>query len=349
MLKPLVGVGPLRFGMDAQEVQAVLGGADSGRLHFGSDGSCSEYYGEPGLTVFYGPGPGLTAVAVDAVGGPLVWLGEVELVGRVPSEASADLRRLALDGQVEVRTNRYGEAEVPTWGVSLDAAQEWGLTPEGCVQRRDAMVTGLLVTGPELAEDLWGAAPVAGPREFRDRPADPGPWPVTADTDRPRWQCAPLKGVGPLLFGMSPRQVSDALDGEAPADRDGYRPYPPHSSWAEYGDPEEWLVTDERYDRAGISAHYGHEEDGPELVGVSVHGRTGPQVLLDGIELIGRKPSAVEADITRYIQERELDLRLACSGDVGSGGLQVWVRAERAGDAPVSAAHFCIEGLEYHG
>ncbi|MEV7122202.1 hypothetical protein [Kitasatospora griseola] len=355
VLDPQVGVGPLRFGMDPQQVQDTLAEAGSNRLqyslHYGRDGIFSEYYDEPGLTAFYGPGPGprLTAVAVDAVGGPLVRLGEVELVDRVPSEASADLRRLALDGQVEVRANRYGEAEVPAWGISLNVAQGWGLSPEGYMQRQDTMVTGLLVTGPELAENLWDAAPVTDRPEFRDKPADPGPWPVTAGTDRPRWQCAPLQGVGPLLFGMSPQQVSITLNGEAPTGRDGYHPYPPHSPWAEYGDPEEWHLTEERYDRAGISAHYGHEEDGPELVGVSVHGRTGPQVLLDGIELIGRKPSAVEADITRYIQERELDLHFACSGDVGSSGLQVWVRAERAGDTLVSAAHFCIEDREYHG
>ncbi|MEV7355662.1 hypothetical protein [Kitasatospora sp. NPDC091276] len=70
---------------------------------------------------------------------------------------------------------------------------------------------------------------------------------------------------------------------------------------------------------------------------------------LCGIELIGRKPSAVEADIIRYIQDRGLDLRMGCGGDISPGDSQVWARAERAGDTSVSAACFCIEDFEYHG
>lgn len=348
-LSPLVGVGPLRFGMDPQQVREALAGEVANFLQDDGDGVASEYYGEPGLTAFYGPGPRLVAVAVDPVGGPLVRMGEVELVARVPSEASADVHRLALGRQVEVRTNRHGESEVPTWGISLDVAQEWGLAPEGHVQRRNAMITGVLVTGPGLAGDLWDAEPVAARREFRNRSADPGPWPVTADEDRPRWQCTPLRSVGPLLFGMNPQQVAAALDSEVPAERRGYHPFPVGSPWEGDGDPEEWRLTEERYDRAGVSANYRHGEDGPELRGVTVHGRTGPQVLLDGIELIGRPPSAVEGDVTRYILERGLDLRYACNGDIGTSDLNVWGQAERAGDTVVSAAHFCIEGWEYHG
>ncbi|MFI9785039.1 hypothetical protein ACIHEI_16255 [Kitasatospora sp. NPDC051984] len=92
---------------------------------------------------------------------------------------------------------------VPAWGVSLDVAQEWGVAPEGYVQRRDTVITGLPATGPGWAEDLWNAEPVADRLGFRDRPAEAGPWAVVPDADRPRWQCKPLEGVGPLRFGMS--------------------------------------------------------------------------------------------------------------------------------------------------
>ncbi|WP_189278346.1 hypothetical protein [Kitasatospora griseola] len=358
VLDPLVGVGPLRFGMDPQQVQDALGEKGNFTRFQGGWGDTearrmvSERYDEPGLTAFYGPGPRLAAVVISAVGGPLVRLGEVELVARAPSAASADLCRLALEGRVEARVNRHGEAEVPAWGVSLDVAQEWGLAPEGHLQRRDAVITGLLATGPAWAEDLWNTEPVADRLGLRGKPADAGPWLVADAEDRPRWQCTPLEGVGPLRFGMSPQQVSAALDGEAPAESRGHHPFAVGSPWEDEGTPEEWHVDREYYARAGVTAHYSYASQarrGSVLVRVSVHGRSGPLVSLYGIELIGRKPSAVEADVIRCIQDRGLDLRMGCSGDFGPGDSQVWARAERAGDTSVSAACFCIEGFEYHG
>ncbi|MGW4380923.1 hypothetical protein [Kitasatospora sp. NPDC004531] len=77
-----------------------------------------------------------------------------------------------------MRTDRYGEAEVPAWGVSLRVTQELGLDPGGYAQRKDTVITGLLATGPEWAEDAWNAEPVADRFGFRDERADPGPWPV---------------------------------------------------------------------------------------------------------------------------------------------------------------------------
>ncbi|MFG2820892.1 hypothetical protein ACGFX4_15870 [Kitasatospora sp. NPDC048365] len=157
----------------------------------------------------------------------------------------------------------------------------------------------------------------------------------------------PLEGVGPLRFGMSPEQVSAALDGEAPAESHGYCRSTVGSPWEEPDTPEAWHVSRERYDRAGISVHYLYG-NGSRPARVSVHGRTGPQVLFDGIELIGRKPTAVEADIVGYIENRDMILRVGCDGDLSPGSSQVWTRAERVGDDTISAACFCIEGREYH-
>ncbi|MFC8450113.1 hypothetical protein [Kitasatospora sp. NPDC057223] len=347
VLDPLAGVGPLRFGMSPQQVREALEGTVAYVSQGLGEGVVWEYYDEPGLTVFYGPGPRLVAVAIDAVGGPLVRLGEVELVARVPSEARADLHRLSRSQKVVVRVNHYGEPEVPAWGLSVRVEQEWGHAPEGYKQRRDAMITSVLVTGPELAEAPWDALSVAKRYGSSAGQAEQGPWPVTADQHRPRWECTPLRGVGPLRFGMGPEQVMTALDGEVPADRRGYHPFPAGAPWAGDGDPEEWHLAEERYDRAGVSAHYWHEENGPVLSAVTVHGRTGPQVLLDGIELIGREPSAVGADLIRYIEEHRLEMRYSPTGNLGSTGINVWVQAERAGDTTVSGAQFCIEQWEY--
>ncbi|MFD7731066.1 hypothetical protein ACFV6F_11870 [Kitasatospora phosalacinea] len=312
----------------------------------------SEHYSGPGLTAFYGPGPRLAAVATSAMDGPLVRLGEVELVARVPSAASADLRRLAQEKPVKVRANRYGEAEVPAWGVSLHVTQELGQDPDGCAQRRDRVITGLLATGPEWAEDLWNAKPVVGRLGRRDERADPGPWPVTPDKDRPRWHCTPTEGIGPLHFGMSPQQVSAALDGEAPTESWGHYSFPVGSPWEGQGPSDEWHISQEYYARAGVSAHYLYKSQarrGSALVQVNVHGRTGPLVSLHGIELIGRQPSAVDADINRCTRDGDLGLRIGGNWDLSLGDSEVWVRAERAADASVSAASFCIKDLEYRG
>ncbi|MFJ4188148.1 hypothetical protein [Kitasatospora sp. NPDC089509] len=106
-------------------------------------------------------------------------------------------------------------------------------------------------------------------------------------------------------------------------------------------------MTGERFERAGLTAHYWHVGDRPELGGVTVHGRTGPRVVLAGIELIGRRPSAVEADLARYLDDRRLGLYYSPSGDQGSRDLNVWVQSERAGDTTISAAHFCVVPWEY--
>ncbi|MFD7985227.1 hypothetical protein ACFV4M_17910 [Kitasatospora indigofera] len=355
VLDPLVGVGPLRFGMDPQQVQDALGEKCSfaqceGGWNPDARRVVRERYRGPGLTAFNGPGPRLAAVAINELDGPLVSLGEVELVARAPSAASADLRRLAQEKSVKVRANRYGEAEVPYWGVSLDVAQELGLDPDGYAQRRDTVITGLLATGSEWAEELWNAKPVADWSGRHKERVDPGPWPVTPDKDRPRWQCTPLEGVGPLRFGMSPQQVSAALDGEVPTESWGHHPFSVGSPWEDQGAAEEWHVSKEYYARAGVSAHYLYASQtrrGSALVRVSVHGRTGPQVIFDGIELIGRKPSVVDADLNRYVRERDLNLRTGGNLDLSPGDSEVWARAERAGDASVSAACFCVKDLEH--
>ncbi|MGW4382475.1 hypothetical protein [Kitasatospora sp. NPDC004531] len=107
-----------------------------------------------------------------------------------------------------------------------------------------------------------------------------------------------------------------------------------------------WELDDEHYDRAGVSAHYWEGADGPELGAVSVHGRTGPQVLLDDVELVGRRPSVVEAELLRYAEDHPLEVLYSPYGNVGSAELNVWVRAERVGDGTITGALCCIEQWE---
>lgn len=68
------------------------------------------------MTLIHGQDGLLSAVAVDALRGPRVWVDDVELVDRVPSRVREDIHRLAGEQGVEVRVNFSGDPEVPAWG-----------------------------------------------------------------------------------------------------------------------------------------------------------------------------------------------------------------------------------------
>lgn len=344
VLEPLAGVGPLRFGMDPDEVASALGGAVAHVSQgLGTDMGWGSYT-DWGVTGIYGAGAGLVAVAVDAMDGPLVSLRDIELIARVPSEVSADLRDLARREGTSVRVNRSGDPEVEAWGVSMGAAQELGLSSEGRLQRLDTVVTHALLVSGELAEDPYGSEPVVHWRDAGDERPDPGLRPLKAEQDRPRWDWTPLRSIGPLRFGMDPRQVSGAL-GEEPAVRLGR--YSFGQSWEGLG---EWILHHDRFDEAGVTAHYACGRGRPPTLGaVTVDGLTGPQVEFEGIRLIGRPVRAVDASLIQHLEESGLGVTFGCGGDPGPTGLNMYVRAVRAGDTVVSGARFCQAEWEDHG
>ncbi|MFE6039877.1 hypothetical protein [Streptomyces sp. NPDC056452] len=59
--------------------------------------------------------------------------------------------------------------------------------------------------------------------------------------------------------------------------------------------------------------------------------------------------SIVDEAIIQHTEEHETSLILGCGGDLGLGGLNMNVRATRAGDATISEARFCQEEWEDHG
>ncbi|MGW1802146.1 hypothetical protein ACWCQN_41180 [Streptomyces sp. NPDC001984] len=98
-----------------------------------------------------------------------------------------------------------------------------------------------------------------------------------------------------------------------------------------------------------MSAHYGYTKGVPALGAVTVHGRTGPQVAFAGIQLIGMALSAVDAVLTQYVEDHDIGLVIGCGGDLGPDGLNMYVRATRAGDGVVSEARFCAPDWDDHG
>ncbi|GGQ68136.1 hypothetical protein [Kitasatospora griseola] len=238
----------------------------------------------------------------DAISGPLVRLGEVDLVGRVPSQVGVEVRRLAAREGVAVRTNPVGDPEVAAWGLSMGAAQAWGPGPYGYPQCGEAQLSEVLLVAPELAADPYAVEPVRRRRDLVDRPANPGAWPVAADLQRPRWNWTPGASVGLLRFGMSPEQVSRALCGATPTLRRGHphwtnRPYRDWPHQTEPPGPVRWSLAEEHYADLGVTAEYRCRRAGfPVLGAVTVAGRTGPQLHFAGIPLVGRPLTEVEAD-----------------------------------------------------
>ncbi|MGB9993980.1 hypothetical protein ACPMJQ_05240 [Streptomyces pseudogriseolus] len=123
VLDPLEGVGPLRLGMDRDEVRAALGEVSVSSSQAALDGSFRESYDDMGLTLLHVPGMLLAGVAVHAETGPQVSLAGVELMDQVPSEVSADLHRVARGQGVRVGVNRDGDPEIAAWGLSMGAVQ----------------------------------------------------------------------------------------------------------------------------------------------------------------------------------------------------------------------------------
>ncbi|MGY6025203.1 hypothetical protein [Streptomyces spinosirectus] len=91
VFEPHVGVGPLRFGMAADEVSGALSSKAplSRRVQraAGAYQLVEEQYTKLGVTAYYGAGQTLACVAVNALRGPQVRLAGEPLVARVPSEA----------------------------------------------------------------------------------------------------------------------------------------------------------------------------------------------------------------------------------------------------------------------
>ncbi|MFD8084600.1 hypothetical protein ACFV4F_23215 [Kitasatospora sp. NPDC059722] len=332
MLRPLVGVGPLLFGMSPGEVRTVLGGAAVSASRSWAGRLSWQRYRDVGVTAIYGVDERLAAVAVDALTGPLVRLGDVGLIARVPSEVRADVHELARRDGESVRVNWSGDPEVAAWGLSMGAARE----------QKDAMLTEALLVGPGPADDPYGTEPVIRWRDVRDWEKNPGAWPVAAEEDRPRWDWTPLVGVGPLRFGMRPEQVAAALHGEEPTTRRGQHRAPKIGAG-------EWRLDGERFEEAGVTTHYSYLKGVPTLAAVTVLGRTGPQVEFEGIRLIGRTVSTLEAALVRHLEDRGIDVVVGCGEDLELDGLGLYVRAVRAGDTVISEARFCEAEWEDHG
>ncbi|MGW4894104.1 hypothetical protein ACWEQL_17800 [Kitasatospora sp. NPDC004240] len=147
-------------------------------------------------------------------------------------------------------------------------------------------------------------------------------WDVVAEEKRIRWTSEPLRGVGPLQFGMTPGEAEEALHGVL--ELGPWRSDVPHYGTVlsrEYNPPHTpaWPA---------VTAYF---NDG-RLAGVAIDALRGPQVCLAGIPLVGRAPSRLAADLTEYTDTHDIFLRYTSLGDLASEELGFFGATQRADD-----------------
>lgn len=153
-------------------------------------------------------------------------------------------------------------------------------------------------------------------------------WDVLADDERQQWALDPFASVGPLSFGMSPGEVSEALSGVTDeAQRHTFRWHRNIST-----------VIRGRYQAFGLMLYYREER----LAGIVVDALCGPQILVEGVALVGRVPSVLEQWMVERAEAREPYTELFYFGsDVpGSESLGVVIDVQRVGDHLVAKPVF---------
>ena len=145
---PLVSVGPLRFGMSPVEVGAALDGAIAYISHGARAQPRLQQFTEVGVTAFYTESARLAGVAVDALKGPQVRLGETALVGSVPSQIERWISDHARAHGLELLYTNEGNPELVDLGLIMR------------VQRAgDVVLSRPLFLIREWALDAWEYVP----------------------------------------------------------------------------------------------------------------------------------------------------------------------------------------------
>ncbi|MDT0546543.1 MULTISPECIES: hypothetical protein [Streptomyces] len=139
---------------------------------------------------------------------------------------------------------------------------------------------------------------------------------VLEESERSQWNFTPFVGVGPLRFGMDHDEVVAALGVD-------------HASVSV---PGRWATFHLPTSRgAALTAYYA---DGRRLHGIAVDALHGPQVTMDGLQLVGQVPSKLAVLFVDYVVSQGLreDVTWSQEGDPGADELGLVLRAQRAGD-----------------
>jgi hypothetical protein len=151
-------------------------------------------------------------------------------------------------------------------------------------------------------------------------------WNMLPDDERQQWTLEPFTSVGPLAFGMSPGEVSEALSGVTEETQRYLRS-------ADRLDAIKWTIEEGEYRKFGLRIFYRQER----LAGVAVDALCGPQVLVEDVALVGQVPSVLEQwmlDRHRLpgTSDEFTEFVFMTAGVPGSEWLGVVIDVQRAGD-----------------
>jgi hypothetical protein len=169
-------------------------------------------------------------------------------------------------------------------------------------------------------------------------PVDMGYWAVLADSEREQWGYVPRQSVGPLSFGVDRSEAVAIMAGHgfAAEEREIERWNSQRAQWR-----VEFRRAESNKHRPAVKSYF---VEGVGLTCVLVDGLHGPQVTCEGIRLIGRVPSELDAEMEACAVERGLGIMYCLSGDLCWPDFAFDRGAQRAGDTVVSWASFFNTG-----
>lgn len=154
------------------------------------------------------------------------------------------------------------------------------------------------------------------------------PWSVLDEKERSRWTFTPLRGAGPLRFGMTHEQAEAAAAGVL---RTAFtRGAPGHETRADFDLDHR---PDTRFAGPAVTAYYDRSTG---LAAIAVNALRGPQVTLDGTRLVGQVPSHLEKEFLDHLDKHGKEARYSQTADLCSTQLGLVLRVQRAGDHVLS-------------
>ncbi|MFF4364552.1 hypothetical protein [Streptomyces sp. NPDC001594] len=152
-MDPYLGVGPLRFGMNPDEVSAVLADVTAEaqqcittHLRDGRQAREEGQYWKSGLFLFYSRDEQLEGLAVDGLRGPQVLAEGVPLTGRAPSEVERWMTARAAE--------RFPEDDLELGYLGTGIPCSWSLGLVVSVQRvADHLVTRPVIFAEHVLDD----------------------------------------------------------------------------------------------------------------------------------------------------------------------------------------------------
>ncbi|MFE7800375.1 hypothetical protein [Nocardia sp. NPDC057440] len=156
-----------------------------------------------------------------------------------------------------------------------------------------------------------------------------GVWDILDEAQRPQWTFTPFVNVGPLQFGMTPPQIRDAVDGILTS----------HVFLGHFSRESriEFELAGIKPFKPAVTTYF---DETVGLACVVVHALAGPQVTLEGMQLVAQVPSRLEDQFLEYATTQGKEPRYSQQADPGSELLGVVIRTQRAGDVVLTRPVF---------